>query len=366
MTSAAIALQRLSQQRLVQQPFATPYEVVRWMGATQAQDYLASLWALGLRVHNATEQTVEQAIAERKIVRTWPMRGTVHFVPAEDTRWMVNLMAQRVIKKMQGVYRQIGLDDATFARSRAIFEQALTGGKVLKRSHMYKLLEANGIATDNIRGTHIIGYLSQHGVICSGPREGKQPTVTLLDEWVPHLNTPTHEESLATMALRYFQSHGPATLQDFVWWSGLLTTDAREGLEAVKSQLVEETIDGSTYWFAEPMPSRSIASPMLHMLPAFDEYMVSYKDRSAALDPHNRWMWEPMRHLNSIVVIDGMVIGSWKRIFKKDQVAIEATLTRSLTSSEDEAFEASALRYAAFVGRPLSLATITVLSSVSQ
>jgi hypothetical protein len=356
MTMKEISVQRLMSQRLLQPTFATPAEVVRWMGAVQAQDFLGSLWAIGCRMQDATEEVVEQAIVERTILRTWPMRGTVHFVPAEDARWMLDLMTPRVIARSQYYYRQAGLDEAIFARSRDLFIRALAGGKQLTRGNLYELLEAEGIATANSRGLFIIGNLSQTGLICFGARQGKQPTFTLLDEWVPNMRTLTREEALAEMALRYFRSHGPATIHDFVWWTGLLMTDARAELDAVKSHLIEDTIDGKTYWWAESVVSAPVSSPALHLLPAFDEYMVSYEDRSASLDPQHEKLLASENHLSSIIVIDGQVVGNWKRTFKKGAVVIETTPARTLTPAERDLFEAAAQRYGEFLGLPVVIA----------
>ena len=356
MTIQEISVQRLMSQRLLQPTLSTPAEVVRWMGAVQAQDFLGSLWAIGCRMQDATEGVVEQAIAERTILRTWPMRGTVHFVPAEDARWMLDLMTPRVVTRSQYHYRQAGLDDAVFARSRDLFIRALEGGKQLTRGKLYELLEAEGIATVNSRGLFIIGNLSQTGLICFGARQGKQPTFTLLDEWVPNMRTLTREEALAEIALRYFRSHGPATIHDFVWWTGLLMADARAGLDAVKSHFIEETIEGKTYWWAETMSSVPMSSPALHLLPAFDEYLVSYEDRSASLDPQHERLSVSANHLSSIIVIDGQVVGNWKRTIKKGAVMIETTLARTLTPAESEQFESAAQRYGEFLDLPVVIA----------
>lgn len=353
MAVADIGIQRLATQGLARPAFATAAEVVRWMGAVQAQDFLGSLWAIGCRMERATEGDIERAITERAIVRTWPMRGTVHFVPAEDARWMVDLLAPRVIARLQGVYRQAGLDEEVFARSRDLFVRALEGGRWRMRGDLYALLEDAGIATANYRGLHIVGRLAQEGLICFGPREGKQPTFTLLDEWAPDARTLVREEALAEVALRYFRGHGPATLRDFVWWAGLLVTEARAGLEAVRSRLVEETIDGQTYWWADGTPCAPAPPPALRLLPPFDEYLVSYNDRGASLDPRINGVWARGDALSSpIIVIDGRVVGAWKRTFKPGAVAIEATLARTLDDAERVAFDAAARRYGEFVGLP--------------
>ncbi|HEY0601803.1 MAG TPA: winged helix DNA-binding domain-containing protein [Herpetosiphonaceae bacterium] len=347
-----IGVQRLKSQRVMPPTFTSAAEVVRWLGAVQAQDFLGSLWAIGSRMQDATEQMIEQAIAERTIVRTWPMRGTVHFVPAEDARWMLNLLTPRVVSRSQSIYRQLGLDQAVMARSHDVVTRALSGGKTLRRNDLYAELEAAGIATGDMRGLHIIGQLAQAALICFGPRSGKQPTFTLLDEWAPNQRALSGEEAIAELVVRYFRSHGPATIHDFMWWTGLTMAEARPAIEAMQSQLVGETIDGKTYWWTDDTPGVEPHSPALYLLPPFDEYLVSYKDRSPSLEPANTFVAAPDRHLGSIIVIDGRVVGLWKRTFKKDTVTIEATCGRDLTEAEIEAFEAAARRYAAFVGMP--------------
>lgn len=364
MIRSDIGVQRLMSQRVIPPTFTNAAEVVRWLGAVQAQDFLGSLWALGCRVQDAAEPVIEQAIAERTIVRTWPMRGTVHFVPAEDARWMVNLLAPRVVSRAQSIYRQLELDQAVLARSRDVVTRALSGGKTLKRNDLYALLDAEDIATGDMRGLHIIGHLAQAALICFGPRAGKQPKFTLLDEWVPHPRTPSREEAIAELVVRYFRSHGPATIHDFMWWTGLLMAEARAGIEAMQSQLVSETIDGKTYYWAESTPVVTPPAPALYLLPPFDEYLVSYKDRSPSLEPGNTFVAAPDRYLGSIIVIDGRVVGLWKRTFKQDTVTIAATCGRDLTEAEIAAFEAAGRRYAAFVGMP-TLHT-SIKSSVSS
>lgn len=367
-TTLPIAMRRLIHQRLVQPTFTTPAEVVRWMGAVQAQEFLSSLWAIGTRLQHTTEQavteqTIEQAITERTIARTWPMRGTVHFVPAEDAHWMVQLMAPRVMSRYQSIYRQLGLDQEILARSRKIIVRALEGGKQLSRPVLYELLEAEGIATGHMRGLHIIGQLAQEALICFGSRQGKQPTFALLDDYAPAKRTPSRDEAIAEMALRYFRSHGPATLQDFVWWTGLLVSEARAGVESIKSLLIAETIAGKSYFWAEA-PYGAPTAPSVYLLPAFDEYLVSYKDRSPSFEPHNQWLWAPERHLSSTLVIDGLVVGLWKRTFKKNAVVIDVTSGRAIDDAERQGIEAAAQRYAEFVDLPLQSIGIEVMATL--
>jgi hypothetical protein len=219
MTELEIAYQRLHNQKVCRSTFTKPEDVVRWMGAVQAQDYLYSLWAIGLRMKNAIAVDVEQAIADRTILRTWPMRGTVHFVPAEDAAWMLRLLSQQVIIRARSVRRKAGLDEATFRKSKKILAKPLQG-KQLMRNEVYDTLERAGIPARlrtplGSRGMHIITHLALEGFICFGPRRGKQPTFVLLDEWVPNPRQIDRDEALAELAGRYFRSHGPATEYDY-------------------------------------------------------------------------------------------------------------------------------------------------------
>jgi len=361
-TTATIGARRLASQGLMPPAHADPATLVRWLGAVQAQDFLGSLWALGSRLPGTTEADIERAIADRAILRTWPMRGTVHFVAAEDARWMTGLLAARVIARNGSIYRKAGLDDATFARGRTILMRALADGQPLPRTALYATLEGAGIATAEMRGLHIIGRLAQEGHICFGPRAGKQPTFVLLDAWAPQQRSLAPDEAIAALTLRYFRSHGPATERDFAWWSGLRLTEVASGLAGVRGQLVAETIDGTTYWRGE-RPVTANPEPVLHLLPPFDEFLVSYKDRSAALDPRDAGLWAERDHLmSSVIVVGGRVLGSWKRALGRGGVTIAATLARPLTEAERLAFTAATARYGHFLGLPVLDTRTTLLA----
>jgi hypothetical protein len=330
--------------------------VVSWLGAVQAQDYLGALWAVGLRLRNATTADIEQAIADKTIVRTWPMRGTLHFVVPADVRWMLALLTPRVMANSARRHEQLALDDAIFARGRELFAKALRGGQQLTRKEMMDVLERAGISTGNQRGYHLLLWAAQTGLICLGPRWGKQPTYVLLDEWVPAGKHLTRDESLAELAHRYFTGHGPATLQDFMWWSGLAAADARGGLEMVKPRLVREASDGQTYWLSSSLPPVQEASPTAHLLPAVDEYTVGYRDRSAVLNPlyaqranYGYGIFYPT------ILVDGQVVGTWKRTLKKDGVVITPTPFAKLNKAEARALAVAAEHYGQFIGLPATL-----------
>jgi hypothetical protein len=357
MTSLNIAYQRLYNQHISETTFETPGDVVKWLGAVQAQDYIGALWALGLRMKKAVEADIEQALADKTIVRTWPMRGTLHFVAAADVRWMLGLLTPRIVAvRAQRLYQQLGLDEITFGRCEEVFVGALQGGRQLTRAAMYERLEAAHISTADGRGLHILGRLAQDGLLCFGTREGKQQTFTLLDEWVPTARRMARDEALAELSRRYFTSHGPATLQDFVWWSGLRVAEAKAGIEMAKPHLAQEVIDGQTYWLSPSIPAAKAASPTVYLLPAYDEYTVAYKDRSAVLNPsYAKQVNSGNGIIYPMIVVDGQVVGTWKRALKKDALVITPSLFAKLNKAESRAFQAAASRYGEFLGASVVL-----------
>jgi hypothetical protein len=304
-------------------------------------------------MQGATESSVEQALADRSIVRTWPARGTLHFVAAADVRWVLELLTPRVIERTEGRYQQLGLDDATFARSRQVVTHLLQGGRQLPRDAIYQVLESAQISTAGQRGIHILSRLAQEGLICFGARAGKQQTFALLAEWVPASGAKARDEALAELARRYFTSHGPATLQDFVWWSGLATLDARAGLEMAKPHLVQEVIDDQTYWLPSSAPAAKNVSPTAYLLPAFDEYLVGYRDRSATLDPaYVRQTNAGGGMLSPTILVDGQVVGTWRRTLKKGSVIVTPGWFAEPRKAEVQAFAAAVVRYGVFLGLP--------------
>lgn len=347
---------RLRNQRIAGAGFKTPGEVVAWMGAVQAQDYLGALWALGLRMKSAREEAIEQAIAGRTVVRTWPMRGTLHFVAPADVRWMLALLAPRVIAGQRSRHRQLGLDQADFDRSRDVVTRALEGGRQLTRAALYETLEAAGISAAGQRGIHIVARLALDRLLCFAARQGKQPAFALLEEWVPPARMLEREEALAELSARYFRSHGPATVQDFTWWSGLTVADAKVGIELAGDLLTQEVVDGRTYWLGAVARGAVPESPAIYLLPPFDEYTVAYRDRSAVLDPVQKGVISSNGIFYPTIVVDGRVAGLWKRAIKKESVVITLSPFAPLKKKERQAAAAAAERYGAFLGMPVVLA----------
>jgi hypothetical protein len=346
-----IARLRLTAQHISQADFTSAKEVVSYMGAMQAQDYPGALWAIALRTPNLTREDVEKAITDRQIVRTWPMRGTLHFVAAEDARWMVNLLAPRTLAATAGRRRQLEIDDDVIAKSHAIISGALSGGKCFTRLKLCQILEDSSIATSGQRGIHILHHLAETGLLCFGPHEGKQPTFVLMDEWLPPTPEKPREVTLGELARRYFISHGPASLRDFAGWANLTMRDAKLGLELANSELAHQETNDSTYWYS---PNATPAAPATYLLPGFDEYMLGYKDRSAAL---------VLEHTNKIVpgnngmflatlVIDGQIVGTWKRIVRAKSQLLTIMPFIPLTEARIASIEPAVKRYEQYCGVP--------------
>lgn len=359
MNAEQIGLRRLLNQRIAGTKFQTPAEVVQWMGAMQAQDYHQALWAIGLRMPAATVAQVEQAIAAGHILRTWPMRGTIHFVPPDDAKWMLTLCAARMLAADTRRMGQLDLTLEIIERCQAVFVDALSGGKRLTRAAMLRLLEDAGISTAGQRGYHILWYLAQSGIICLGPMDGKQQTFALLDEWAPHARDLPREEALAELTRRFFTSHGPATLADFARWSGLTITDAKAGVRMNSDALIAADIDGTEYWLSKEQAEQALDAAGVYLLPGFDEYVLGYKDRSAVLAaehaqkivPGNNGIFFPT------VVIDGQIVGVWKRKLKRKGVDMSFEPFTAFGKMEAQV-QAAAREYSAFLDLPIAATTI--------
>jgi hypothetical protein len=351
MTLFDLARYRLSNQLIARRKFRKPGEVVAWLGAMQAQDFFGAKWSVGLRSLNATNAAIEQALADRKIVRTWPMRGTLHFVAPEDVRWMLALLTPRVIAASRRRWQQLELNTKIFSQSRKVFAQALHGGQQLTRDEMYQALERAKISTAGQRGYHLLWRNAQEGLICLGAPRGKQQTFVLLDEWVPTTQPLERDEALATLVLRYFVSHGPATLKDLGWWSGLTMKDLQTGIEMVRSKLASEVVEGKTYWMASRMPPIPHTSPTAYLLPSFDEYILGYTDRSPVLDPrHSKRFYSGLNFLFSpTIVIDGRVEGTWKRVIRNGRVDLALKPFNPLRRADAHALRGAVQRYGEFM-----------------
>jgi len=350
---------RLSSQRLVAPSSGGPEDVVRALGAVQAQDYAGAKWALALRLGGGhTDADVERAFDEGRILRTHVLRPTWHFVAPQDIRWMLALTAPRVRAAMAYYDRQLDLTEPLCRRSQAVLAKALGGGAHLTREELGQALARAGIVAQGQRLGHLMLRAELDAVVCSGPRRGKQFTYALLDERAPATPSLDRDEALAELASRYFTSHGPALVQDFSWWSGLTVNDAQQAVTLAGARLRAVTIAGRIYWRGARARRATASPPLVHLLPSFDEYLVAYKGRDVVTDPaasKHRDLGGSTLVANPFVLRGGRVVGTWRRSFEKKKVIVDVRPLVPLTARERRDLRSAVLLLGAFLQQPTEL-----------
>ena len=343
---------RLRSQRLSRPTGRTAADVVSWLGAMQAQDYAGAKWAIGLRSIGAGDRAIERAFSDGAILRTHMMRPTWHFVAPADIRWIQRLTGPRVQSLNALYYRKAGLDAAALRRGMKVLERSLQKLKFLTREALGHALEAAGLP---LRG-QALAYLMMHaeleGVVCSGPREGKQFTYALLEERAAPGPAIGRDEALAELVRRYFTSHGPATFKDFAWWSGLTARDAAAGVAMIGDGLVHATIDGLRYWFAPGRSAAAPASPAVFLLPIYDEFGIAYRDRRLLSSVPRPTRITERDVFSNLLVIDRELAGRWRREVQTRSAVIDVQPFRRLTRAEIRGVEGAVDAYGAFVGLP--------------
>jgi hypothetical protein len=378
MTAADLVDERLRNQRLTRPAARQPEELVSWLGAVQAQDFAGAKWALALRATGLTDAAVDRAFDDGRILRTHVLRPTWHFVAPADIRWMLALTAARVHSLSGFQYRQHDLDDKVFARAHAVMTRALEGGRHLTRAELQVALRKSRIESNNLRLGLLMMQAELSALICSGPRRGKQFTYALLDERVPPAPTLSREEALAALTMRYIASHGPVTVRDLSWWSGLNMREAKTGIDMVApasatgSGLERRELDGCTYWSIASTGGAAAArarrrradsagrAPVAVLSPNYDEYYIAYKDRHsllqgspwAATAPPPRGLRPEFAHL---LTLDGWLAGSWKRTMATRRAAIVVRPFRRLKKPERAAVDEAVARYGTFLNMPVAL-----------
>lgn len=352
LTPPEIARQRFFNQHIARANFEKPEEVVMWLGAMQGQEYAMAKWGIAQRMLEINDSEIEQAFTDGAILRTHLLRPTWHFVAPADIRWVLELTGPRVQAVNAYMYRKLEMDNAFFKRSNAALTKALQGGKHLTRVELASALQRAGIGTvGELRMGYIMMRAELDGIVCNGARRGKQSTYALLEKRVPPVRPLDRDEALVELVRRYFTSRGPATMKDFVTWSGLTMADVKKGIELLKPNLEHEIIDGQTYWFRESSLPAKRSTKTAQLLPIYDEYVMGYKDRSAilgALASEN--LDAGSIAFDNIIVIDAMLVGSWKRTLSKNEVIVETNFNVSLTKSERQAVSAEVERYGKFLG----------------
>jgi len=348
MTNRDLVFYRLSRQQLAGTSFTDAAGLVRWMGCIQAQDFAGAKWAIGSRLGPITDHAVEKEFNEGRFLRTHVLRPTWHFVSPADIRWMLRLTAPKIKSLNINFHRNLDITPAILRRSRAVLEKALAGKHYLNRQEISAQLKKAKINTDDIRFSFLLMDAELDGIICSGPRKGKQFTYALLEERVPPAASLGRQESLGELAKRYFLSRGPATLPDFAWWSGLTLRDAREGLEQCKQLLAHEVINGQAYWFSPGASVPESAAKGVYLLPAFDEYAIGYKDRSDIL-PVDAGVKTGNGIFKPIVIAGGKMAGTWQRELVGEGVQVETNLFGALSKAMEQKVKRAVKRYGKFL-----------------
>ncbi len=353
-----IAARRLRAHRLTGKPFASAIDAVRWLGALQSQDYVGAKWALGQRTRAVTDAALDSLFDGGAILRTHVMRPTWHFVLPEDIRWLLELTGPRIRLGLAGRHRQLEIDDGVIGRAQAAFAAALAGGRHLTRPELGQVLHEAAIPPDGQRLPHLLMAAELDGLIVSGPRRGREFTYALLEERAPGARRLDRAEAVAELTRRYFVSHGPAQLQDFVWWSGLTAADARTGIELVGAALDRQVVDGRDYWFDAGARRDGGTLPAAHLLSNFDEYTVAYRDRTAILDPERpfeRALFSFGSILSNVITVAGRVRGAWRRTAAHGALRLEVRLLDGLEPAEAAAVEEAGRRLGGFMDRPVEL-----------
>ncbi len=350
MSSRQLGPQRLTNLHVAGSRCKTPLDVVRALGAMQAQDYAGGLWAMGLRIPGATLVDVEQAITRREVVRSWPMRGTLHFVAANDLGWMLDLLAARVLRVTERRQGALGLDAATLRKVEKLLSKELAA-QPLTRDALRDAFTRATISPDGGRLYHCLLHFALRQLICFGEHQGKQPTFALFDSWIAQSRRLANDEALGELATRYYTSHGPATQQDLMRWAGLTASETKRGIANARG-LAELEIEGVRHWTARDQLAPHASSKQTFLLPGFDEYMLGYRDRSAMLDDEHKHKIVPGANgvFKPTIVHGGKVLGTWQAARGK-ALKLEATPFASETPAQQRAFAQAGARYAAFLAR---------------
>jgi hypothetical protein len=354
-----IAYLRLFNQLLIGSEYKTAKEIVGRMGVMQAQDYSMAKWAIGVRLPGSTEKTIEAALDKGEILRSHLMRPTWHFVSSDDIYWMLELSAPQIKVIQKARDKVLQLNENIYRKSNFIIENALQGGEHLSREELALELETANIPTDNNKLYHFLVRAEIDGVICSGKSKNSKNTYALLEERVPRVRKITREEATSRLAQIYFTSHGPATIHDFIWWSGLSITESKRALETVKSNFISETIDNQIYWFPDTLSIPEPDKNTVFLLPSFDEYIISYRDRTASLpfEDHskavsNNGIFKP------VIVVNGQVTGLWKRTTQNDKVTVETKLFQPVSKTIQNLIEEEVRQYEMFLNKKVELVRI--------
>ena len=344
---------RLLNQQLVCPQFSKPQEVVAWMGAMQAQDYRMMRWAVAMRTKTPNAKAFEKAFNEGKIVRTHLFRTTWQLVAGEDLKWMLDLCRESALRGLRSWMKtnQVFIPEPEQAAVQQLFHDYLSRHRIARKQDFAAFLEDRNFPMTDQRLSYHIRLAEYTGLLCSGdlnPGPAGKNSYALVEEKLPDAHTLPREEALAQLARKYFRSHGPATLEDFAWWSGIGINACKQGMDALGQELIRLRWKGLDFFLHEDCRSRGFRSGRIHLLPPYDEYLIGYKSRHVSLHPDH----SHRAHNNSgifwpVLLQDGEVVGNWSAAAGKLTLDIfhpDATLD----ALDARALDAESARYFRF------------------
>lgn len=355
---ADIRAARQSSLLLAGHDFTTPEQIVRWLGAMQAQELGSVKWSLGVRLPTLVESDIDAALERGEILRTWPMRGTIHLIDARDARWMLATTGVRALSGVQKRWEYLDLNRATVDLADETLAHALAGGKRLTRAQCGEVLQAAGIDVSAQRLYHLLWHASQVGVTCIGPNLGKEQTFVLLDDFVPAPRQLSGDEALAELAWYFVRGHGPVPTKDFAGWAGIAMGAARKALAANDGRITEVDSEVGELWARTDLDAQvhqfaaDSSSSSLLALPGFDEFILGYKDRALMLEPGQMNLVVPGGNgiFRPTVVDGGRVVGTWKRSVTKKKVRVEVSPFGEFTRDQEHRFCEAAKGYGRYLG----------------
>ena len=317
--------QRLLAQQLVCPQFSSPHNVVDWMGTVQAQEYRMMRWAVGMRMKRPSAKAFEADYNAGRIVRGHLFRTTWQLVAGEDWRWMQELCRANALRGMAGWMKSNGVSipEAEQEAIQQIFCDFLSQNRIALKADFAQAVKEKGITVDEHRLSYHIRLAEYSGLLCSGDLFPMKHSYALVEDKLSRQNPVLRDEALALLARKYFRSHGPATLEDFVWWTGMNISDCKAGVEAIQSELIEEHWKGLVFYIHQNARARGFRSGTVTLLPSYDEYLIGYKSRQVALHPvHAHRAHNSTGIFWPVILLDGNVIGNWSMPGGKVQTEI--------------------------------------------
>jgi hypothetical protein len=361
-----IAAMRLTAQRLGTVRSASPADAVRWMLAIQAQDLPGAKWSLGLRTQGCTKADTDTALDAGEVVRSWPLRGTLHLVAAEDIGWLLSLTGSRQIGRAASRRSALGITDSDIGRAEEAARAALTGKRALPRDRLLARIRAAGVSTDGQRGYHLIWHLAHAGTLVMGATDGRGQVFALLEDWVKIPPALDHDEALGELARRYLRSHGPASDADLARWAGIPLSEARRGRAICGAAIATIGLGGTTYHLDPEVLDRATGglhspAPRVLLLPGFDEYLLGYGDRSAVLAPEHADRIVPGGNglFRPTIVVDGSVVGTWSRTTRAGEILVVPQLFGPLDTALLVGLADAARALGSFLGQEARLAAVS-------